>query len=95
MKGENVMNNDNCIDTIENNQSFHAPTLSWGVWLGDGKRLVAKEANKIAATLLTWQRRKAMRYLIAEMDERILLDIGRTREDLQKEAEKPFWKECK
>ena len=93
LKGESVMNNDNCIDTIENNRSFHAPALSWGGWIGDGKRLAAKEANKIATILLTWQRRKTMRYLIAEMDERILKDIGCTREEIKKEAAKPFWKE--
>lgn len=86
------MTNNNCIDTIENSNSFHTPTLSWGKWLGDGKRLVAKEAHEIFAILLTWQRRKAMRYLMAEMDERILKDIGISRADAQKEASKPFWK---
>ncbi|MDH3336031.1 MAG: DUF1127 domain-containing protein [Rhodospirillaceae bacterium] len=86
------MNSSNCIDTIENNQSFHAPTLSWGSWLDDGKYLIEKEARKALAILLTWQRRKAMRYLIMEMEERMLKDIGCTREDLLKEAEKPFWK---
>ena len=86
------MNNDNCIDTIENSRSFHAPALSWGVWLDDGRRLVAKEANKIATILLTWQRRMAARYVMIEMEERILRDIGITREDVLREAQKPFWK---
>ncbi|MDH5489297.1 MAG: DUF1127 domain-containing protein [Rhodospirillaceae bacterium] len=87
------MNSSNCIDTIENGKSFHAPTLSWGSWLDDGKYLIEKEARKALVVLLTWQRRKAMRYLIMEMEERMLKDIGYTREDIKKEAAKPFWKE--
>ena len=86
------MISDNCIDTIKDGNSHHAPTLSWGEWLSEGKRLVAKEAHKTFTVLLEWQRRMAARYMMIEMEERILRDIGITREDVLKEAQKPFWK---
>ena len=38
-----------------------------------------------------WQKRAEMRHRLAEMDDRLLADMGITRRDATREAEKPFW----
>ena len=42
--------------------------------------------------LLTWQARANDRRHLAELDSRILTDIGLSRVDAIKEASKPFWR---
>ena len=43
------------------------------------------------ATLATWSERLKQRAALAEMDERMLKDIGLSRAHAQVEADKPFW----
>lgn len=43
-------------------------------------------------TLCRWQGRAESRRRLAELDDRLLADIGADREDLAAEAAKPFWK---
>ena len=43
-------------------------------------------------TLLLWQERNRQRHRLAELDERMLHDIGITRAQALIEANKPFWK---
>ena len=80
------MNYNNCTDTI------HATPLSWGQWIGEGKRLALGEARKTTNLLALWQRRATARRAMVEMDERIMDDAGLSRQDIQQEAAKPFWK---
>ena len=43
------------------------------------------------AVLATWGERLKQRAALAEMDERMLKDIGLSRADALAEADKPFW----
>jgi uncharacterized protein YjiS (DUF1127 family) len=42
--------------------------------------------------LLAWQERAAQRRALAELDDRMLKDIGLTRADVDRECAKPFWR---
>ena len=52
---------------------------------------ISAGAAKVWQTLLTWQRRANERTRLAEMDPRLLKDIGVTRVDAWREIQKPFW----
>ncbi len=80
------MNYNNCTDTI------HTTPLSWGQWIGEGKRLAANEALKTLSLLTLWQQRTSTRRAMAEMDDRMADDIGLSRQDIMLEASKPFWR---
>ena len=41
--------------------------------------------------LLSWQERARQRTSLAEMDDRMLADIGLSRADAEREAARPFW----
>ncbi|SBW01940.1 hypothetical protein KL86APRO_11512 [uncultured Alphaproteobacteria bacterium] len=43
-------------------------------------------------TLGTWERRAEQRRDLAELDDRALRDIGRSRAEAAEEAAKPFWR---
>jgi len=40
-----------------------------------------------------WQKRAASRHVLARLDDHLLQDIGLTREVVQRELMKPFWRE--
>ena len=42
-------------------------------------------------TLLTWQERDRQRHALAQLDARMLKDIGLSRADVALELRKPFW----
>lgn len=48
--------------------------------------------NRLVDTLLTWQDRAQQRYRLAEMDNRMLKDIGVSHASARAEAAKPFWR---
>jgi len=48
-------------------------------------------AARILETLPLWQRRALERRVLAEFEDRLLADVGLTRDDLRREREKPFW----
>ncbi len=57
--------------------------------------LAALAAERLAAlgrTLLDWQNRARGRRMLAELDDRLLSDIGLTRVDVWREVNKPFWR---
>ena len=44
------------------------------------------------ATLLLWQRRASERRALAQLDDRILRDLGLSRAEVAGELRKPFWR---
>jgi uncharacterized protein YjiS (DUF1127 family) len=50
-------------------------------------------AHQFVAALREWRRRAGDRARLAELDDRMLKDIGLTRADAEFLANKPFWKE--
>ncbi len=48
-------------------------------------------ATRWLARLGAWEQRAAQRRQLAELDDRALADIGRTRAEALAEAAKPFW----
>ena len=56
----------------------HRPTLRW---------------PRLGATLREWRRRVRDRGQLAQLDERMLGDIGLTRADAEYLINKPFWRE--
>lgn len=65
--------------------------LSWQSWLSDGKNLIVLELAHAMAQLRVWKQRVQARRQLAEMDERLLRDIGLSAEQALREAGKPFW----
>ena len=50
-----------------------------------------KLVSATITTLLVWQERARQRHHLAEMDDRLLKDIGFDRADHAREIRKPFW----
>lgn len=48
--------------------------------------------RRLAGAIVTGRRRAAERRMLAELDERLLHDIGLTRCDIKEEVNKPFWR---
>jgi uncharacterized protein YjiS (DUF1127 family) len=49
--------------------------------------------NQVVTTLREWRRRARDRAHLAELDDRMLKDIGLTRTDAEFLINKPFWRE--
>lgn len=60
----------------------------FGTVSGSGFELAAK---RLVALLDVWARRRHDRRVLAELDERLLRDIGIDRQAALREAERPFW----
>lgn len=54
--------------------------------------VVSAAASRLFDLLLAWQTRTNDRRQLADMDSRLLADIGLSRADALKEASKPFWR---
>ena len=48
-------------------------------------------AARALRTLLTWQERDRQRRALAQLDARMLRDVGLSRADVAMELHKPFW----
>lgn len=96
---------DNCVDTMPAsrgvrpmNAPFGAPlsggrlALTWHGWVKDGRRLAAYELARAWAVVKTWRNRAVSRSHLAQLDDRMLDDIGLSRKDAKRIAGKPFWK---
>jgi uncharacterized protein YjiS (DUF1127 family) len=44
------------------------------------------------ALVLAWSARQRQRQALAELDDRMLRDLGLTPQDVRREIEKPFWR---
>ncbi len=52
----------------------------------------AGAARRVLESLFVWQERARQRHALAELDERLLKDIGLSRADVAREVSKPFWR---
>ncbi len=67
------------------------PRLPSNIRTGDPFRGLEK-FTRLLATLALWIERGRQRRTLAQLDARMLRDIGITRLDAQRECEKPFWR---
>jgi uncharacterized protein YjiS (DUF1127 family) len=58
---------------------------------GEDEPTGASLMSRLWAALTTWQNRAMMRHHLLGMNEHMLKDIGLTRSDAEREANKPFW----
>jgi uncharacterized protein YjiS (DUF1127 family) len=58
---------------------------------GEEYRTEHSLVRRLWTALATWQNRAMMRQHLLGMNEHMLKDIGLTRSDAQREANKPFW----
>lgn len=85
------MDRHNCTDTISGAALSSALPLSWHGWLEDGKRLLVAEVKRAMMQIKRWDQRARSRRQLAQMDERLLRDIGLTQRQARHEAAKAFW----
>jgi uncharacterized protein YjiS (DUF1127 family) len=72
--------------------------IHWQEPLGRVRHHPARPASRsvgsrVAATVREWRRRVRGRAELAELDDRMLKDIGLTRADAEFLSNKPFWRE--
>jgi uncharacterized protein YjiS (DUF1127 family) len=60
-------------------------------WTPDVSRL-RLSIGGVVDQILAWQERARQRQMLGTFDERQLHDVGLTRADVEREAEKPFWR---
>jgi len=75
---------------------FHMTTIQWHeprVRHHEARHVLGRAGNRVLATLREWRRRVHDRSQLAELDERMLKDIGITRSDAEFLMNKPFWRE--
>lgn len=68
------------------NTYSNAPTLG-------RRRLSAKSFSSFANLLTRWAARSQQRYLLRDMDDHLLRDMGISRADAVRESMKPFWQD--
>ena len=76
----------NCTDTLNRN------TLTWQDWVHEGRALLLRDARDIMETVTLWRTRSVQRAHLRTLDGHMLDDIGLTRAEADKVANKPFWK---
>jgi len=54
--------------------------------------VIGKGLSQVVRLLFVWQSRSAQRLHLAQLDDRLLRDMGLSRADILLECEKPFWK---
>ncbi len=55
-------------------------------------KILLEAATRAVRTLLTWQERDRQRHALAQLDARMLKDIGLSRAEVDLESRKPFWR---
>lgn len=80
----------NCTDTMPTS----LPNLENAGWrlLRRFYPALADAAISQFAAMCEWQRRSEMRHRMQRLDDHMLDDIGLTREQVEAEVRKPFWK---
>lgn len=57
-----------------------------------GRQVKASLVARTVDLLLTWSDRMRQRRHLAELDDRLLQDIGVSRADIESEISRPFWR---
>ena len=74
-------------------QALRSPmTMSPTSWDGLFGRII-RLPSALVSTLLTWQERAEQRRHLAELDSRLLKDMGLSRADVWRESSIPFWRQ--
>ncbi len=77
--------------TISQRRPFGAhagPRRPTAAWFGE---FLLEAAARAVRTLLSWQARDRQRHALAQLDARMLQDIGLSRAEVDLELGKPFW----
>jgi uncharacterized protein YjiS (DUF1127 family) len=82
-----------CIDTISVPVARSGMSNSWKSWIAAGITLLAGDVARVFEILKVWQQRNTGRIRLRDIDERMLRDIGITRQDALREFNKPFWRD--
>ena len=70
-----------CIDTFYHRRATGPLFQAWGGW------------PRVAAVLRLWWHRNRQRRRLLELEDRLLEDIGISRDAARREAAKPFWRQ--
>ncbi len=68
--------------------AYAGPRRPNAAWFG---KILLEAATRAAGILLTWQERDRQRHALAQLDARMLKDIGLSRAEVVLELRKPFW----
>jgi uncharacterized protein YjiS (DUF1127 family) len=68
--------------------AYAGPQRLTAAWFGE---ISLEAARRALRTLLTWQERDRQRHALAQLDARMLKDIGLSRAEVALELHKPFW----
>ncbi len=77
--------------TISQRRPFWAhagPRRPTAAWFGE---FWLEAAARAIRTLLSWQERDRQRHALAQLDARMLNDVGLSRAEVDLELRKPFW----
>ncbi len=71
-------------------RAMHTPAL---ILLNDSPRLplIAVLALRFAAIVTKWERQRRSRVNLSKLDDCMLRDVGLTRHQANREANRPFW----
>ncbi len=65
--------------------------VTWGAWWRAGGRLLRREATRPLTSFLKARKVARQRRELAALDDRMLRDIGVTRDHAERESRRPFW----
>jgi uncharacterized protein YjiS (DUF1127 family) len=57
-----------------------------------GRKAQTGLVSRVVDLMLTWSDRMRQRRQLAELDDRLLQDIGVSRADIENEISRPFWR---
>ncbi len=69
--------------------AYAGPRRPTAAWSGE---ILLEAGARAVRTLLTWQERDRQRHALAQLDARMLKDVGLSRADVDLESRKPFWR---
>ena len=69
-------------------EAYAGPRRPTAAWFG---KILLEAARRAVRTLLTWQERDRQRHALAQLDARMLKDVGLSRAEVALEVRKPFW----
>ena len=71
---------------------LHRPAAAVAPTFGGVVVQILRLPMSVLDTLLLWQERAGQRFRLAQMDDRLLADMGLSRADVEHETSIPFWR---